>query len=315
MAKKNTGGVIAGLGFGAAAGLALGALVVAPNTPGLGADAKGGDADIRSEYQRILKENHAKDEQIGAGDEFTKASQEAILKDRLKDRPVTVIRTEDANDFDTAAVRHNLGEAGAIDAGEIKLTQKFSDRNSADSLKSILSNTLPAGAQLSENNVEAGTHGGEALAYAIGMNPDDAEPLASVEERAELLQALRDADFIDYKDKTILPAQAVVVVTSDGAADGYYTSTISGFARGVNDVVKHTVVAGRAKAADDGGVIADLRRGESKVSTVDSLDRGWARIAVPLAVAEQLGGKAGAYGAAASASAPAPDFEHDGKKD
>lgn len=319
MAAKNAGGRFAsGLGFGVAVGLVLGALVIAPNTPGLGG-AAGGSAeagahgDVRAEYQKLLQDNKQQEAQLKAGDELIAHSQEGELKGALKDRPVTVIRTDDAKDFDTNAVHANLDKAGAINAGEIKLTRKFYDRNSADKLNSIITNTLPAGAELSEDSLEAGAHGGEAIGFAIGMDPKTGEPLASVKERAELLQTLRDAGFIDYKDKTILPAQAVVLITDDDVENGYYTSTLAGFARGIDDAIGHTVVAARAQSTHDGGVLAALREKDGDITTIDSLDRGWARLAVPLAVSEQLNGKDGAYGAAKSAEAPMPDSEKEGK--
>ena len=56
-----------------------------------------------------------------------------------------------------------LNQAGAIDAGTITLEDSFFSQDGADQLKSIVANTLPAGAQLSETQLDPGTHAGEAL--------------------------------------------------------------------------------------------------------------------------------------------------------
>lgn len=296
------GGVIAGLGFGVAAGVALGALVLAPSMDGV--PTAGGNND-NSDYEKAVQDKEIARAQANSSDSVVREFSSETVRDTLSNRPVLVISTPDAADGDIRGLQSLLHSAGAQKAGHLKLTQDFFTQDKADELKSIVANTLPAGAELSEDKISPGTHAGQALGAAMLMNPDDAQPLASVDDRAQLLQALRKAGFIDYEDGTMRPAQAVLLVTGS-EKEGYATETLGTFAEAIDEVGNNTVVAGRVEQAAPDGVIGSLRGADSHISTVDSVDRSFARMAAVLAVAEQLDGGDGAYGSAASAEAAAP---------
>lgn len=295
--------LVAGLGFGVAAGVALGALVLAPNISG----GQVGTADdaIRTEHQKTVQDNRILSAQADSGDKMVEGFAPDVVSGTLKDRPVLVIATSDAAEGDVAGVEKLLESAGSRSAGRIELTQNFFIQDKADELKSLVATTLPAGASLSKDAMDAGTHAGEALAAAVMLNPTTTEPLASVEDRAALLQTLRKAEFLTYKDGTILPAQAVVVVSGKGTG-GYGADTLAHFANAFEEVGKSTVLAAPVEQAAPEGAIGKLRGDKSEVTTVDSINRAWARTAAVLATAEQLSGGAGSYGAAESAEADAP---------
>lgn len=303
MPKKSTGSglLIAGLGFGIAAGTALGALVLAPNLNG----GEGQDSELRTEHRKLLQDNQIIEAQSKTGDSIISDLSEELVKDTLNNRPVMVITAPDAIDMDVSAVNDLLSKSGAISAGTIKLTQNFFHQDHADELKSLVANTLPAGAQLSTDDLSAGTHGGNALGAALLLDPETAEPLASVDDRATTLRALREAGFIEYETGTILPAQAVIIVSGRGG-DDFFTDNLPRFVEAMNQAGGNTVFAGRIEEASDGGVIDTVRKSDTGVSTVDSLGNAWARLATVLAAQEQLQGGSGAYGSAASAEAAAP---------
>ncbi|MEX3514223.1 MULTISPECIES: copper transporter [unclassified Corynebacterium] len=296
------GGVIAGLGFGVAAGVALGALVLAPS---MDTTQAGGGTSDSSDYEKAVQDKEIARAQANSSDSVVREFSADTVRDTLSDRPVLVISTPDAADGDLRGLQSLLHSAGAPKAGHLKLTEDFFTQDKADELKSIVANTLPAGAKLSEDKISPGTHAGQALGAAMLMDPDDAQPLASVDDRAQLLQALRKAGFIDYEDGTMRPAQAVLLVTGS-EKEGYATETLGTFAEALEEVGGNTVLAGRVEQAAPDGVIGSLRGSDSQVSTVDSVDRSFARMAAVLAIAEQLDGGHGAYGSAASAEAAAP---------
>ncbi|MFH0410490.1 copper transporter [Corynebacterium sp. L4756] len=304
--------VIAGLGFGVALGVAAGTLVIAPNMDGGGA-AVAADDPIREEHRALLAENGEIQAQANSANSLIPGLAESAIEGVLDGRDVAIIATGDANDGDVAGVRDMLNAAGAVDSGTITLTNEFLHPDGADRINSIVANVLPAGAQLDEQDLSAGRHAGQGLAAALLRDPAKAEPLASSEDRGALLQALREAGFIDYEDGTILPAQSVVVVMGNGG-DEYYTDNLIAFANSLNEASTHGVVAGRLRAAGEDGVIGKLREasgtGEDAdpeaVSTVDSVDRDFGQLAVTLAVLEQLNGGSGAYGASGTAEAAAP---------
>ena len=148
--KGRVGLITAGLGWGAALGIALGALVLAPAMPGkvdLGfsqykADAPAkpsvDDADFEAAEARAEEANDLLAQESGS-----------IVSGALKDVPVTIVRTAAANSEDVESVRWLLNAAGASDSGELTLTERFTDQAGADELSSIVANTLPSGAQLS----------------------------------------------------------------------------------------------------------------------------------------------------------------------
>ncbi|MDO5511577.1 copper transporter [Corynebacterium sp.] len=304
MARRNGSGragwLIGGIGFGVAAGVALGALVIAPNMP------DGVEAPVREDSATAERADIA-EAQAASADSVVADLAAAAVSETLTDRPVLVFRTADAEEEDVAGVQALLADAGAIDAGTISLGEQFLSAGGADQLKSIVANTLPAGAQLSEDRLDPGLHAGEALGSALLLDPESGEEQASSEERGLLLRALRDAEFLDYEDGTILPAQVAVIVTgdSDGSA-GIEAHTLADFAAALDERGNGAVLAGRIHTAADTGAVGLVRAEETGVSTVDSVDRAVGRMATVLAVREQLEGEAGAYGSAESAEAASP---------
>lgn len=310
MARSNgrAGAAVAGVAFGLAAGIALGTYVLAPSLPG-GATAENQTLTEQRDEARF-EADVAKAQQQSA-DTFIDEVVPAAIRDALRDRQVLVLRTADSADEDYQALKNALQVAGAGDSGTITLEEKFFSQDGADELKSIITNTLPAGVQLSVDKLDAGTHAGEALGSALALNPETAQEQASSEDRAIVLQALSGAGFVSYETGTILPAQAIIVLTgNDGSPDQQFAAQQQvEFARALDSRGGNVVLAGRIAAASDTGALGILRanaNARQEVTTVDSVDRSWAQAAVVLGLREQLAGLAGAYGTAANAEAVAP---------
>jgi len=309
--SSKTALVVAGLGFGVALGVTAGTLVIAPNMDGTAAVGSSNSEALREEHRSLLQENKEIQAQSDSADTLVNELSADAIRDSLTDRDVAIIATGDASENDVAGVRDKLNAAGAVDSGTITLTNEFLHPDGADKLKSIVANVLPAGAELDEQDLSAGRHTGQALAAALLRNPDTTEPLASPEDRGALLQALREAGFLDYEDGTILPAQAVVVVMGKGGGE-YYHDNLVAFANSLNEAGSYSVLAGNLQAAGEGGVIDTLRQEAADeddaeaISTVDSINRDFSQLAVVLAVVEQLEGGSGAYGASEAADTAAP---------
>ncbi|AKK03053.1 copper transporter [Corynebacterium epidermidicanis] len=304
--KKRTGGVVAGLAFGLAAGVAAGTYVLAPNLPN-------GPVQTNNENaQQLVK---AKSDaaiaaaQAATADSYIGSVAEKTVDGVLKDRPVLVLTTFDANPDDVKNVTWLLRKSGARDAGHVDLTEKFFAQDGADALKSIVANTLPAGAQLSTDKLDPGTHAGESLGAGLMLNKDNGNVQATPEERALLLGALRDAGYLNYQEGSILPGQLVVLITGDSdgtAAADFSAAQQAKFAQALDAKGNGVVVAGRVRTSAESGVIGRLRAAKAEVSTVDSVDRSFGRLATVLAAREQLTGHTGHYGTASSAEAAAP---------
>ncbi|MTD98349.1 copper transporter [Corynebacterium guaraldiae] len=311
--------IITGLGFGAALGIAVGTLVIAPNMDSGSGPGGESTSEVREKYGKLVVENNIAEAQLDSADSVMGDLGRYVVDGSLAQRPVMVVSMPDADDADVKAVKDLLGSADSTDAGSIKLTEKFVAQESADKLLSLVTTTLPAGAKLDKKKIDAGTHAGQALAAGLMMDAETTEPLASVDDRATLLRALRDAGYIDYKDGTILPAQAVVVVgggmtpgeEDDSAAAKYAIDTTVNFLEGFDSVDTAMVYAGRVESAGDDGVLDKLRADKTKISTVDSIDHPVSQMASVLAVKEQLDGGHGVYGSAANAESAAPALPKD----
>ncbi|TRX31297.1 copper transporter [Corynebacterium guaraldiae] len=311
--------IITGLGFGAALGIAVGTLVIAPNMDSGSGPGGESTSEVREKYGKLVVENNIAEAQLDSADSVMGDLGRYVVDGSLAQRPVMVVSMPDADDADVKAVKDLLSSADSTDAGSIKLTEKFVAQESADKLLSLVTTTLPAGAKLDKKKIDSGTHAGQALAAGLMMDAETTEPLASVDDRATLLRALRDAGYIDYKDGTILPAQAVVVVgggmtpgeEDDSAAAKYAIDTTVNFLEGFDSVDTAMVYAGRVESAGDDGVLDKLRADKTKISTVDSIDHPVSQMASVLAVKEQLDGGHGVYGSAANADSAAPALPKD----
>ncbi|CAM4346972.1 MULTISPECIES: copper transporter [Corynebacterium] len=208
---RTSGLVVTGLGWGIALGVAAGALLIAPAMHNDGQPLGQDNSATSKEAQRA--EAYADNSDTLLGEQSA-----AIVKDALKDKHVTVIRTEGASDEDVKAVRWLLGKAGAKDSGELELASKFTDQDSADALSSLIANTLPAGAQLSVEDRRPGVHAGESLSAALLVDAETGEPLAPAGDRQFVLDALKQAGFVHYSGD-LVPADAIVIVTGAAGDD------------------------------------------------------------------------------------------------
>lgn len=316
MPKHNSGGAgwfTSGMTWGIAGGIALGALVVAPAMAPIADNSFNNIAGSSTPEDEQKDQDRSDNREANAANALLAQSSTRIVEGTLTGRPYLIIRTPDANDDDVSTTSW-LGEmAGGTAGGEIALTEKFLSQDGADELRSIIANTLPAGAQLSVDNQAPGIHAGESLGAALMFDQATGAPLATVEDRAVVLQALREADFIEYEDGTITPAQGIIVITGDADSGDEFASTVlADLVRGLDSRGDSVVLAGRWAAAEDEGPIAIVRedpKTNEKISTVDSLESETGRISAVLALAEQIAGGSGSYGSADNAQAPAPERE------
>lgn len=342
MPKRNSSSgswLVSGLAWGLAAGIVVGTLVVAPAMAPI-SDNEFTNIDGPSEGERPKQKDKRNGDRDGEadGEEEPGINREsaaanallaqtstALVDGALTGRSFMVVRAPDANADDVEVTRWLAEAAGGMLAGEIALTDKFLSQDGADELRSIIANTLPAGAQLSVDNQTPGIHAGESLGAALMFAPNTESPLATVEDRDVVLQALRDAGFIEYTDGTITPAHGIILITGGAEqedevgqpsdADGFAATVLADFARGLDSRGDAVVLAGRRGAAAGDGSLAQIRSDSESnevISTVDSLESETGRISAVLALAEQIAGEAGSYGSASNAQVPAPERPQQG---
>lgn len=304
---------IAGAGIGLALGAGLGVFLLSPNIPGAMNTGASSDTVASSEYESLEAQGKIAQRKAEAADEVVAAAGQDIINGVLDEQPVLVLATADASDEDVEKLRASLQRAGAIDSGLIKLSEKFFTQNGADQLKTIVANTLPAGTELSADNRDPGTHAGQALGAALTFAEGTDTPNSTTEDRGLLLETLADAEYLEYESGTILPGQAIVMVTGSGStASGadFVAKNQAAFAEALDEAGGATVIAGRVGHDEASNVITQLRGSDSTagaVSTVEAVDQTWGRLATVLAVAEQLEGGSGAYGFSENADEVLPE--------
>lgn len=322
MAKKSRtsrSGLVAAAACGVAVGTAFGTFVLSPNLPG-GALQESHDAVVALEQSE--QEARIAKAQASTADSYIEASSTKFVADALKDIPVVVMTTADADADDVASVDTLLQASGASVVGRIGLTEKFFQQDSAEALKSIVANTLPAGAQLSVDNLDPGTHAGEALGAAL-LTDAEGKPMADEQERALLLNALQQAGFMNIEGAKDAARVAIIITGEQQHEDNsdvispYAETNLGRLALGMNERGSGVVLAGRINTAADGGAIDVVRTAQERdsgsaqgairgVSTIDSVNMVYGQIGVILSARDQLLGKFGAYGAAESAEAAGP---------
>nr|WP_240394099.1 copper transporter [Corynebacterium lactis] len=202
MAKRRSGKFTAGVtgaALGVAAGAALGAYVL--NPAGAGIDFGGSAA---AERDAAVARADAQEARVGEANRILEPVVGEVVKDSLADVPVLVVAAPDATDEQLKGVAETLKAAGAPDAGVLKLTDKFLSASGADELKDTVTTSLPTNVKLDTERRDPGRQAGQALAPVLELGKDGGEQ-ASAADRKLLLEALKGAGFVDYKEGTLRP--------------------------------------------------------------------------------------------------------------
>lgn len=248
--------------------------------------------------------------QLSDADRFATGVGPLAVRGALAKRTVVLIETPNASRSDEDAVRELLSAAGAQVTGQVKLTEAFSDPNRADQLNSLVTQSIPAGAHLPVAS-DAGTLSGGLFGDLLLLNKADNAAQSTADERSAALTGMASAGFITPV-QALQPAQLAIVLTGgaqSGGSAGDRATMLANFAGQLQRSGAGTVLAGSNGAATGSGPIGVVRANSavnSVLSTVDDADTAAGRIVTVLALQEQLGGKAGAYGTAGNASSPVP---------
>jgi hypothetical protein len=258
----------------------------------------------------LQTQRNALNAQLGAADRFATGIGPLAVRGALTKRTVVVITTPNASQSDEDGLAELLKASGAQVTGQLRLTDAFSDPNRADQLDSLVTQLIPAGAQLPVAS-DAGTLAGGLFGDLLLLNKTTAAAQATATERSAALSGLAAAGFIKPV-QAIQPAQLAVVLTGgaqSGTSAGDRATMLARFATQLQKSGAGTVLAGGTGSATGSGPVGVVRADSSAgsiLSTVDDVDTAAGRVVTVLAVRDQLNGHPGAYGTAGNASAPAP---------
>jgi hypothetical protein len=247
---------------------------------------------------------------LSDADRFATGVGPLAVRDALSGRTVTLISTPDVSPSDEDAVRTLLTASGARVTGQLQLTDAFSDPNRSDQLRDVVTQVIPAGAQLPVAS-DPGTLSGGLLGALLLVNKDTNAAKATPAERASALTALASAGFVRSPGQ-LEPAQLALVLTGGaqtGASAEDRATMLARFATQLRRFGAGAVLAGADGSATGSGPVGVVRADSAArtvLSTVDDVDTAAGRIVTVLALREQVGDKAGAYGTAGNATSAAP---------
>jgi outer membrane murein-binding lipoprotein Lpp len=262
--------------------------------------------DLAAQVQTLRAERDALAAGQRASDEFAQRTGPAVVRGLLTGRTVTVV-TSAADPADRDAVLALLEQAGATAGGEVALTPAVGDPARADQLRELTAALLPTGAQLpaatDTGSLVGGLLGGIVLA-AGGEQPG--QPITAQQADA-VLAGLAAAGFVTPGPRP-QPGDAVLVLTGGALAGidgGDAAAVIARLAAQLDRAGGGTVLAGRTGSAEASGAVGVARADQDilqRVSTVDDVQTGAGRVSAVVALREQLDGRAGSYGTAATAT-------------
>lgn len=253
---------------------------------------------------------------VGASDEFATRVGPLLVDGALADQRVLLVTTPETPGDLAAQVRPLLADAGASITGTLEVRAALGEPEQRQLLEDLVAQVVPAGVELPDGEPleRAAAELAAALAVAAGAQAVDAG------EAQAVVSAFEEADLVRFApepgtEQALTPATVVLVLAAPGPAAEASTGgqqqldAMLALADAFDERSRGAVVAGPALSAREGGLVQALRAQAgvaADVSSVDNADRGIGRVAVVLALAEQVQERAGQYGAGPGASAPLP---------
>jgi hypothetical protein len=271
----------------------------------------GQKAQLGEQVTDLQAQRNSLNSQLSDADRFATGIGPLAVRGLLTQRTVVLISAPNVSQSDEDSLKELLTSAGAKVTGQVSLTVAFSDPNRADQLRDLVTQMIPAGAQLPVAS-DAGTLTGGLLGDLLLLHKTTNAAQATANERSAALTALASAGFI-RPVQGLAPGQLAIVLTGGaqtGDSAGDRAAMLANFATQLEHAGSGTVLAGSSGSATGSGAIGVVRannNANSVLSTVDDADTAAGRIVTVLALQEQVQGKAGAYGTAGNANAPAPE--------
>jgi hypothetical protein len=211
--------------------------------------------------------------------------------------------TSGVDPADREAVQALLEQAGATAGGEVALTPAIGDPARADQLRELTAELLPTGAQLPAASDTGSLVGGLLSGIVVGSGGQQ----VTGQQADAVLGGLAAAGFVAPGPRPT-PGDAVLVLTGgalEGIDGGDAAAVLARLAAQLDRAGGGAVLAGSAGSAEATGAVGVARADPGiveRVSTVDDVHTGAGRVSAVLALREQLDGRSGSYGTAATAA-------------
>jgi hypothetical protein len=291
-------------------GLLVGATALQPT-------ALGGLISLsQREHQQIgaaLATNRQLNRQLDSNDQWAQANAPQLLHGLLAGERVVVVEAPGASSQVVSGVSDALAEAGATVSGQVQIQDKFFDvsRATQQQLTQLAQRFTPVAVSLQGSPVAQAS---QAIAGAILTKDGAGQPVAGQRDSASaaLLSGFGAEGFLAVNGQPDARATLAIVIIPDTpqstSISNPQSQRLVTLAQQLNLAGQGTVVAGSVDGSGPGSVIDVMRNGgrAGHLSSVDNANRTIGQIVVAQALAEQLRGVSGSYGATSSAASAAP---------
>jgi Copper transport outer membrane protein, MctB len=291
-------------------GLLVGATALQPT-------ALGGLISLsQREHEQIgaaLASNRQLNRQLDSNDQWAQANAPQLLHGLLAGERVVVVEAPGASSQVVNGVSDALAEAGATVSGQVQIQDKFFDvsRATQQQLTQLAQRFTPVAVSLQGSPVAQAS---QAIAGAILTKDGAGQPVAGQRDSASaaLLSGFGAEGFLAVNGQPDARATLAIVIIPDTpqstSISNPQSQRLVTLAQQLNLAGQGTVVAGSVDGSGPGSVIDVMRNGgrAGHLSSVDNANRTIGQIVVAQALAEQLRGVSGSYGATSSAASAAP---------
>ncbi len=228
----------------------------------------------------------------------------ALLSDQLADQTVLILTTPGAGAEDVSGISGAIEQAGGEVVGQAELTSKLLDPAGRQFAEGV---AQQVGEDVEGIDTEGDSYQRIGAALARALVSDEA---AEVDEDATTLRAaFVEGDLITLEEEPTARATLAVVVTGPRSSTSEDQGvSLAGISSALDTASTGVLVAGPSSASQPGGFVDSLRADDlaGTVSTIDVSDSPSGRIVAALALAQEAGGDAGAWGTSRSADGAVP---------
>ncbi|MDX6201171.1 MAG: hypothetical protein QOF82_195 [Frankiales bacterium] len=302
---------IVGIFLALAVGLVLGTTTLNPVlTQNLNSNVHALTAD----KQALRDQLSTTEQKLSHAGAFISAVVEPLIVGRLTGHKVLVLAAPGSSTSLRNTMAKAVADAGGLVTGQVAITSDYLDPANQVRLGDVVNSVAPGTVTLPAGGT-AGQRAAQLLAsLLLAKTPaDTATPQADA-----ALTALSQAKFLKLLSSTVAPADLALVISDDGVSAAKATPSPSATPASSDDSLLDlvgaadsagdgVVVAGTANATK-GSLLSDVRASGTSdaVSTVDSADSPQGTVQVVYALAAQLRGDSGSYGANSGADLPLP---------
>jgi Copper transport outer membrane protein, MctB len=301
---------IVGIFLALAVGLVLGTTTLNPVlTQNLNSNVRA----LTNDKQALRKQLSSTQQDLSQAGSFISAVEGSLISGRLTGHKVLVIAAPGAPSSLRTKMTKAIADAGGVVTGQIGINSDYLDPVNQTRLGDVVNSVAPGTVTLPQG----GTSGQRAAQLLASLLLNKAPADTEDPQTSAALLALSQAKFIHLLSAEVAPADLALVISDDGSTDkpGATPSATPAPSDdalldlvGAGDSAGSGVVVVGSSNVTKGSLLTTVRASGTSdaVSTVDSADSPQGTVQVVYALAAQLRGDSGAYGADSGSDLPLP---------